>query len=358
MPEPTVADLKPDAAWYRSSRPLWDVLVGKDTALPLINALSNDPSALPDLLSQPEFDNIALEKPHCIFGEYRSKKDDGAERKVYAMPQLNVKRLVTKAALGHNVAAISTLIAFASRHDIAASSLLTRDIVDMAVKDGNAAMVEALVAAEPGVLSMDLDHGKQPLDVAIPRGKIEVVEVLLRHGADASPAARGTPSSRAASYECSLLSFSTRFPTPRLTELLLQHGIPVAGSGALHHAADHARQYETLDTMRLLIEHGSDVDERLPRDSLPRSLKPELRATWTPMHFAAAKGKPPSITLSQQLCRRLLMLDDCAIGQIEAMELLQSFGARTDIKDGNGRTAMELFEERKRHTNPGPYFTG
>lgn len=293
MPEPTAADLQPHAAWYRSSRPLWDVLVGEDTASPLINALSGDQLALEDLLEQPELASIALQRPHCIFGEYRSKKDGGTERKVYAMPRPNLERLITKAALSHHVAAVSTLLDFASKHNIAVSSLIGRDVVDEAVKYGDAAMIEALITADAGVLSINLDHGKQPLDVAILQGKLDVVEVLLRHGANPSSTARGTPPSRAGSYECSLLSLSTRFPTPRMTELLLQHGVPVAGTGALHHAADHARQNQTLDTMRVLIEHGSNVDERLSKDTLPRSLKPELHATWTPMHFAAAKGKRP-----------------------------------------------------------------
>lgn len=41
------------------------------------------------------------------------------------------------------------------------------------------------------------------------------------------------------------------------------------------------------------------------------------------MHFAASKG------------------------QVEAMKLLKSNGARSDVKDVNGKTPLELLEERK-----------
>lgn len=59
-----------------------------------------------------------------------------------------------------------------------------------------------------------------------------------------------------------------------MTELLLKYGVPIDRSGALHFAAF----YGALDTMRLLIEHGADVNELCPPGY--------LSATWTPLHSA------------------------------------------------------------------------
>jgi ankyrin repeat protein len=104
-----------------------------------------------------------------------------------------------------------------------------------------------------------------------------------------------------------------------MTELLIQHGYAVKGSGALQMAAERG----ALDTIRLLVEeHGADVNERLPAEALPR-VDNALFASWTPMHFAARWGRE------------------------EAMKLLESYGARTDVLDVNGRTPSRLLEERK-----------
>jgi len=44
------------------------------------------------------------------------------------------------------------------------------------------------------------------------------------------------------------------------------------------------------------------------------------------------------------------------LGQIEAMDLLESHGAASDAEDGKGRTPAQLLEERNNQHNPGPYF--
>jgi ankyrin repeat protein len=139
-----------------------------------------------------------------------------------------------------------------------------------------------------------------------------VVAVLLEHGANP------IRTDKVVSYELSLLSFAARAEGPRMTQLLLKHGVSVACSGALHTAANRG----ALDTMRLLMQHGADVNELLPADTLSRFQK-SLYASWTPMHFAASSG------------------------QVDAIKLLQSNGARSDVKDVNGKTPAQLLEEYK-----------
>lgn len=103
-----------------------------------------------------------------------------------------------------------------------------------------------------------------------------------------------------------------------MVELLLKYGVPVVGSGALHHAAEIG----ALDIMRLLIEHGANVNEL----HLAEMISPHVQllySSWMPMHFAAYGGR------------------------LDAMMLLESNGARSDVKDVDGKTPAQLFEEHK-----------
>lgn len=183
--------------------------------------------------------------------------------------------------------------------------------------NGHAAVFEALVAAGRAITRFDLGHGTRPLNLAIDRQQPAVVAVLLQLGAvrdDHNPSSK-----TAGSYRLFLLSRATREPAGlRMAELLLQHGVAVAGSGALHSAAGGG----ALDTMRLLMQHGADVDERLPEDTLPY-LDRSLHASWTPRHFGASSG------------------------QAEAMKLLESNGPQAGVVEGNGKTAWQLLQEKQ-----------
>lgn len=240
---------------------------------------------LPEFLKLTHWKEVALQKPYCIFSEDRPSQGKGDARKAMAMPICNVERLVTIAAFDGHAAAVAILLFFAAENDV--SNPINRFAVQKAVENGDAATVESMVTADPNVISISIPHGKQPVDIAVSLGKTEVVAVLLDHGA--KPVSSTAGSRRPRGYMTSLLALSTRSGSPRMTELLLRHGAHIPGSGALHHAADHGNQ--ALDTMRLLLNHGADVDERLAEDRLPRSLKPSLLTTWTPMHFAAFRGK-------------------------------------------------------------------
>jgi hypothetical protein len=86
-----MADLKPHPGIYHSSREVFDVLIGEDAALPLIEALSSDDNTtLRSMLSQPQWIKIALEKPHCIYNQDRPVDDENHVRTVRAMPLSNL----------------------------------------------------------------------------------------------------------------------------------------------------------------------------------------------------------------------------------------------------------------------------
>ena len=175
--------------------------------------------------------------------------------------------------------------------------VITRYVVDRPIWRGHAAVIEALILADPTVVNYHRHHGRLALDAAVNRRQTEIVAVLLQHGA-ALKHPRATV--RNGSHIFSLLSRSVG--DVRMTELFLKHGAPVAQSGALHTAAERGN----LETMRLLIRHGADDDELLPEDTLPRCGR-SLEATWMPVHFAASRGK------------------------VEAIGLVKSHGARCDV---------------------------
>lgn len=95
---------------------------------------------------------------------------------------------------------------------------------------------------------------------------------------------------------------------------MLQHGVPI--TGALHGAAARG----DLDAIRLLLEHGADVNERLPIE-VAHSRKTACSVGWTPMHCAAARGHP------------------------EAMKLLEDEGGLTDVLDSRGKTPLQVLHE-------------
>ncbi|PQE04675.1 ankyrin repeat protein [Rutstroemia sp. NJR-2017a BBW] len=185
-------------------------------------------------------------------------------------------------------------------------TVITRWAIDRAIINGHAAVFEAMASVDRKVVTFPLGHGNLPLIQAVKWGRTEVVAVLLRHGAK-------PPATNEFFYASSLLFWSTTARGPRMTELLLKHGASVTCSGALQSASRQG----ALDTMRLLIQHGAD---RITID--PYIL------TGHPMHFAASTGR------------------------VDAMKLLESNGARSDVKDGNGKTPAQLLEEYKNaHTD-------
>lgn len=52
-----------------------------------------------------------------------------------------------------------------------------------AIYDGDAAIVDRLLTAKPGLVNVRDENGKTPLAIAKERGDDDVVQVLLRHGA-------------------------------------------------------------------------------------------------------------------------------------------------------------------------------
>ncbi|EPE28782.1 Ankyrin repeat-containing protein [Glarea lozoyensis ATCC 20868] len=316
--ESTTADLGPDfiCSSYRTSRQLWEVLVGKDIAGPMIEACaSGDNSTLKILLAQPQWSKIMLEKQHFICDQDRERKDENDVRGVSGMAAQNLVRAIIIAAKNGHDTVVRTLLDFVSQQGIKFESVLWRDALMYTIKNGHVAVFDAMASAWPGIVNSDLlCHRRRPLYEALREDQAEIVAEMLRLGADVTPSADWGP--KPLSFNCSLLSVAARSRKgTRLTEVLLEHGVPIKGSGALHTAAYYGR----IDIMRLLIQYGADVDEKLQKDTISHH-RSALCASWTPAFFAASEYK------------------------LDAYNLLVENGASTTTKDANGMTPIQLVD--------------
>ncbi len=126
---------------------------------------------------------------------------------------------------------------------------------------GNLDKVEAMVAANPGLLEERDIKGKTPVFFAIPRGRVEVLEALLEAGADvnAHDITGLTP-----------LHVAAWWNQTGAAEILLAHGADLEarddfGSTPLHVAAHQGRP----EMIAWLIEHGADIEARNARGLTP-----------------------------------------------------------------------------------------
>ncbi|CAH0057416.1 unnamed protein product [Clonostachys solani] len=290
---------------YNSTRAIGDVLIGEDIARPIIEAMSSgNGMALQSLLLQPQWIKIMLEKQYAITSEDRPSEGPDDVREVMISRISNLERAFTIAARNGQAAMIPILLTFATEQGIGTSSLITRSLVYRVILHRHAAVFKALAAADPDIIHNQAGHGTFPIYEAVRVRAPDLVALLLELGAD--PLRPIQPSKRLGTYNSSLLSRGAMADGPRITEMLLKHGVPIPQTSALHAAA----RFGQLDTMRVLVEHGADVNEV------------DLNwSNWTPMHFAASKG------------------------QVDAIKLLEDVEALSDLKDANGKTPAQLLEE-------------
>lgn len=158
------------------------------------------------------------------------------------------------------------------------------------INEGDVARVKAIVEAAPGLASARMPGGESPVMAAVYRGHRDVVAALLDAGAE--------------------VDVFVAAATGRIDDLrraLKEPGAAVAyaydGWTPLHLAAFFGR----LDAARILLEAGADV-HAVSRNSL----------TNTPLHAATA-GKHSDVAL-----------------------LLVALGAKADVADAGGYTALEI----------------
>ena len=201
------------------------------------------------------------------------------------------------------------LFAFARDHNVRQHHLVTAFAVLAAIKGGCLAVLEEILEYMPEASTFYYGHGPPVLSQAVTENRDDLVEALLRHGAE--PNVHCCPWSQ--NNHTTLLGSAARANRVQVAGKLLKHGARTEQSGAVQEAA--ACGHRTM--LALLIIHGANVDERLEIDSIHSGPK-ELLSSWVPLHFAADKGQAGSV------------------------QCLLSYGADAEQEDIHGRKPRDL----------------
>jgi uncharacterized protein len=121
-----------------------------------------------------------------------------------------------------------------------------------AAATGRTARLAAILGSDPNAVNAWSPDGFQPLGLAAFFGRAEAVDVLLAHGADVNAAARNPLS-------VAPLHSALAGPNPDLARVLLAAGADANAHQAGHVAPLHTTAYLGLfELSQLLLEHGAD----------------------------------------------------------------------------------------------------
>lgn len=273
---------------------------------------------------------------------------------------------------------------------------LTAGEIHQAARAGDLAKVESLVATAPDAIAARDDQGRTALWHAAQRNRIEVVRLLLDHGADANARdSAGAP----------VLFLAAGGGRREIVDLLLQKGADIgtrndAQETALHVAANYGR----AEVAALLLDRGADIEARTkyqytplqyaawqPRQEiidlllaqganpnstgdngstalqavagsgrtaavaalLQKRADPDAAtsAGETPLHLAARGGHFETVQLLLASARKLDVTEKhygqtalhwaAIYGHPKIVAALQQHGANIDVKDASGRTALD-----------------
>ena len=162
---------------------------------------------------------------------------------------------------------------------------------------GNSDVIELLLKHGANI-NVTSKCGKRALDVAVDRGNTKIIRLLLENGAE---------SDFADNVGCTHLHFAVKHGYIEVIKFLLDNGTKIdvtdgEGSTPLHYAA-----YERVNRMiKFLIEHGADINVTNKSGQIP-------------LHLAV-----------------------CRFPCITTVKLLLEYGSKIDVTDNNGYKPIDL----------------
>jgi ankyrin repeat protein len=195
---------------------------------------------------------------------------------------------------------------------------------------GETERVKAMLDASPEVVSVRDAKGLTPLQVAASRGKDQVVQLLLEHGADIngpSPDAAWTP-----------LVFASYRGHIGAVMVLLEHGAdPSEKQGnPIHYAGQRGHK----EICKLLVAHGA-VDDIL--DSDDSDVLDLFRSSYSYDSDAVTSilSRRPELVNVKDRHGRTPLQGVCTNGDMKCVRVLMECGARADEEDRFGQTALD-----------------
>ncbi len=165
-------------------------------------------------------------------------------------------------------------------------------------------VMPAIRDADPADEFLELEHEMlSPLQIAVLKKRLEETRVLLDHGADVKqPSWQG--------YEVTIFAANCG---PEIMRLILVHGGQAGMTNKYGYTPLHAAVHNpNIETARLLLKAGANPNA-------------QDRGGWTPLHGAVLGARSTNI-----------------------LELLIHHGARLDLTNRQGKTALDMALELKR----------
>ncbi|KAI1337541.1 hypothetical protein F5Y15DRAFT_389574 [Xylariaceae sp. FL0016] len=206
---------------------------------------------------------------------------------------VNLRLMVLNATQADSSAPLlSHLFAFAQRHadTVSIDEIIDPETMAAALRTGSLDVLEIYVDAEPDAVNMSFGIGGDPLLTAIAgrsrtasqigeSARVPIVRYLLKQGADPNHQVSGWD--RPGRH----INAAARSAPPEVVELLLRHGAEAARSGAAVVAAEMGR----LNVLELLREKGVDMREVRGERTVSSGNKEEDRRRWAERPIDAAR---------------------------------------------------------------------
>lgn len=220
-----------------------------------------------------------------------------------------------------------------------------RTLFHLAVMRADSTLVDAMIH-DGALVNLPRDDGMTPLLVAINRGDVALVSVLLAHGADATRPVMAAGHTTAKQLQAAPLSHLAGIRTMNdearatIARLLIEAGADVNAVDAASGASPLQRLMavsNVTSTLSVFLRYGAQVNRRNRDGATPLMLAIEGASLHEISNLLSA-GADPNARHDKD-ARTPLMIA-AALGQTDTLRELLQAGANPRLLDNNGHSAM------------------